>query len=40
VGALLKMWRRPKGAGGPVSGVAVDTEVVDEFHRFRKEFGR
>ena len=38
VGLLLKAWRRPPSAAASMH--AVDTDVVDEFHRYREEFGR
>jgi cytochrome c-type biogenesis protein CcmH len=41
VAVLLKTWRRPlvpRSAGS--AGLTVDTDVVDEFHRFREEVGR
>jgi cytochrome c-type biogenesis protein CcmH len=38
--ALLRAWRRTApAAAGPASGV-VDTDVADELHRFREEYGR
>ncbi len=38
---LVRMWRRAQPAAVPVNAVSrVDTDVVDEFHRFREEFGR
>jgi cytochrome c-type biogenesis protein CcmH len=43
VGMLLKTWLRSVAAGrAPAVGsdLMVETEVVDEFHRFREEFGR
>jgi len=44
VGALLANWRRSSSASTPApataSGVAVDRDVADEYHRFRKEYGR
>ena len=42
VGMLLKTWHRrvPARAGGTVSDQRIDTDVVDEFHRFREEFGQ
>ena len=36
---LLRTWRRPHG-GPAATGLDVETDVVDEFHRFREEFGR
>ena len=40
--ALLKAWRRPASpaVAAAASGGGVDTEVVDEFQRFRQEYGR
>jgi cytochrome c-type biogenesis protein CcmH len=38
VGLLLKAWRKPGRPPGP--RLAVETDVVDEFHRFREEYGR
>jgi cytochrome c-type biogenesis protein CcmH len=38
VGVLLKTWRRP--ARRAMGTAAVDVDVVDEFHRFREEYGR
>jgi cytochrome c-type biogenesis protein CcmH len=37
---LLRSWRRAPVPSTGLSTEAVDTEVVDEFHRFRKEYGR
>jgi cytochrome c-type biogenesis protein CcmH len=37
---LLRAWRRPVGSGGGPAPLGVDTEGVDEFHRFRQEVGR
>ncbi len=37
--ALLKAWRRPVVPNGP-RALNVETDVVDEFHRFREEFSR
>lgn len=37
--ALLKAWRRT-AAPIPAGAAGVDTDVVDEFHRFREEYGR
>jgi cytochrome c-type biogenesis protein CcmH len=38
---LLKTWRRPHGSAWHSPGAAtVDGEVVDEFTRFRKEYGQ
>jgi cytochrome c-type biogenesis protein CcmH len=39
LGLLLRTWRRTPGAR-PVSLAVLDSEVADEFHRFREEFGR
>lgn len=39
VALLLRAWRRPSARGG-ASLVALDTDVVDEFRRYREEFGR
>ena len=39
LGLLLRAWRRPS-ARGRVVPAAVQTDVVDEFQRFREEFGR
>ena len=36
---LLRAWRRPSRRGA-VATVAVDTDAVDEYRRFREEFGR
>jgi cytochrome c-type biogenesis protein CcmH len=40
--ALLRAWRQrtPVAAGSTISTGAVDTDVADEFHRFREEYGR
>jgi cytochrome c-type biogenesis protein CcmH len=40
--ALLRAWRQrtPVAAGSTTSASAVDTDVADEFHRFREEYGR
>jgi cytochrome c-type biogenesis protein CcmH len=35
---LLRTWRRASAPGSPTP--AVDTDVIDEFHRYREEFGR
>ncbi|MBV9579819.1 MAG: cytochrome c-type biogenesis protein CcmH [Chloroflexi bacterium] len=35
---LLKTWRR--GASTSASSLQVDSDVADEFHRFRNEYGR
>jgi cytochrome c-type biogenesis protein CcmH len=42
VGVLLKTWRRtvPARAAATTSDGRVDSDVVDEFHRFREEFGQ
>jgi cytochrome c-type biogenesis protein CcmH len=40
VALLLRAWRRPAARGGPSATTGVDTDVVDEFHRFRQEVGR
>jgi cytochrome c-type biogenesis protein CcmH len=40
VGVLLRTWRRPVAGRGSTVGPVVETDVVDEFHRFREEFGR
>jgi cytochrome c-type biogenesis protein CcmH len=40
VAALLKMWRRPAPPAVATPAGGVDTDVVDEFHRFRQEYGR
>ena len=36
---LLRTWRRP-AAPATANAHGVDTDVVDEFHRFREEYGR
>jgi len=36
---LLKTWRRPAMRTAAIS-TGLDTDVVDEFHRFREEYGR
>lgn len=38
LGVLLRAWRRTSALGS-AGTVAVDTEVVDEYRRFREEFG-
>ena len=38
--ALLKTWRRRSPPVAAAASVSVDTDVVDEFHRFRQEYGR
>lgn len=38
LGVLLRAWRRTPALGS-AGTVAVDTEVVDEYRRFREEFG-
>ena len=40
VGMLLKTWRRSPARGVAAAGLAVDSDVADEFHRFREEYGR
>jgi cytochrome c-type biogenesis protein CcmH len=41
VSALLKAWRgRPVAAATATAGLSVESDVVDEFHRFREEYGR
>jgi cytochrome c-type biogenesis protein CcmH len=40
VALLLKTWRRASAPAAAGSAFAVDTEVADEYHRFRKEYGR
>jgi cytochrome c-type biogenesis protein CcmH len=42
VGILLNTWRRrvPVRAGGTAPERRIDTDVADEFHRFREEFGQ
>ena len=38
---LLMTWRRrPVAPTAPAAGLSVQTDVVDEFHRFREEYGR
>ena len=37
---LLRTWRRPSSVPVAAGAVGVDSEVADEFHRFRKEFSR
>lgn len=37
---LLKAWRRPAAASSASPGLSVETDVVDEFQRFREEYGR
>ena len=37
---LLRAWRRPVTAPPASAGLSVETDVVDEFHRFREEYGR
>ena len=37
--ALLKAWRRP-AAPRAAGAQGVETDVVDEYHRFREEYGR
>jgi cytochrome c-type biogenesis protein CcmH len=36
---LLRTWRRSPGFK-PAPAASVDSDVADEFHRFREEFGR
>jgi cytochrome c-type biogenesis protein CcmH len=38
--ALLKAWRRPAPPVPAAASGGVDTDVVDEFSRFRQEYGR
>ena len=38
LGVLLRAWRRPATRGGTT--VVVDTDVADEYQRFREEYGR
>ncbi len=44
LGALLSNWRRSASPSTPAAatadGVAIDRDVADEYHRFRKEYGR
>ena len=40
VGVLLKTWRRTTPAEMSAGSVNLDSEVADEFHRFREEYGR
>jgi cytochrome c-type biogenesis protein CcmH len=37
--ALLRAWRRPT-VPRTANAIGVETDVVDEFHRFREEYGR
>jgi len=37
---LLRAWRRPAPLTPVSSGLTLETDVVDEFHRFREEYGR
>ncbi len=37
---LLRAWRRPATHPEASPGLSVETDVVDEFHRFRQEYGR
>ncbi len=37
---LLRAWHRPVRSAPVLPGLNVETDVVDEFHRFREEFGR
>jgi len=37
---LVRMWRRTPPSTRPAAPSNVDGDVVDEFHRFREEFGR
>lgn len=41
LGLLLRAWRRaPRSDPRVIAGVSLDSEVNDEYHRFREEFGR
>ncbi len=41
VGTLLSNWRRvPRRRSPTPAGAALDPDVAEEFHRFRKELGR
>jgi cytochrome c-type biogenesis protein CcmH len=40
VGMLLKTWRRTSPVEASASPANVDSDVADEFHRFREEYGR
>jgi cytochrome c-type biogenesis protein CcmH len=37
---LLRTWRTPGLRRTPRTSTALEADVVDEFHRFRREFGR
>jgi cytochrome c-type biogenesis protein CcmH len=40
LGVLLKTWRRTSPAEASASSANLDSDVADEFHRFREEYGR
>jgi len=40
VGMLLKTWRRTSPATASAGSSSPDSDVADEFHRFREEYGR
>jgi cytochrome c-type biogenesis protein CcmH len=40
LGLLLRTWRRAPSLALPTTVSSIDADVADEFHRFRKEFGR
>ena len=40
VSLLLKTWRRRRSGTGDALAAGIDTDVIDEFHRFRQGYGR
>ena len=40
LGVLLKTWRRTSPVETSAGSANVDSDVADEFHRFREEYGR
>jgi cytochrome c-type biogenesis protein CcmH len=40
VSVLLMNWRRSPSSRAAGAGMAVDSDVADEYHRFREEYGR